>query len=216
MADQKAGWYPDPTGDAAKLRYWDGAQWTNEFADNPGFVQAADQTAQVAGAAVQDAQPATVVEQAADAVEAVAAGIEEAAPVATQFEQQPVTPVQPPVAPVQQPVQPLQPAQPHAVVADTSYYNTTGGQPGAYPSYAPPAAKQSNGLAIAALICGIVGLCPFTFGLPAIAAIILGIIARKNPVQKGLATVGMVLGIVALVIGISVLVLGIVAASMNL
>lgn len=32
MADQQAGWYPDPSGDVSKLRYWDGVQWTNDFA----------------------------------------------------------------------------------------------------------------------------------------------------------------------------------------
>lgn len=42
MADQQAGWYPDPSGDASKLRYWNGAQWTNDFADaNPTQQQAA-------------------------------------------------------------------------------------------------------------------------------------------------------------------------------
>jgi len=33
MAGQQAGWYPDPSGDASKLRYWDGAQWTSDFND---------------------------------------------------------------------------------------------------------------------------------------------------------------------------------------
>lgn len=32
MADQQAGWYPDPLGDATKLRYWNGAQWTEDYA----------------------------------------------------------------------------------------------------------------------------------------------------------------------------------------
>ena len=32
MADPQAGWYPDPSGDATKLRYWNGAQWTDDFA----------------------------------------------------------------------------------------------------------------------------------------------------------------------------------------
>lgn len=32
MADHQAGWYPDPSGDATKLRYWDGTQWTNDYA----------------------------------------------------------------------------------------------------------------------------------------------------------------------------------------
>lgn len=34
MTDQPvAGWYPDPSGDPSKLRYWDGTQWTNDFAN---------------------------------------------------------------------------------------------------------------------------------------------------------------------------------------
>lgn len=32
MAEHQAGWYPDPSGDATKLRYWDGAQWTDDYA----------------------------------------------------------------------------------------------------------------------------------------------------------------------------------------
>lgn len=32
MADQQAGWYADPSGDPTKLRYWNGTQWTNDFA----------------------------------------------------------------------------------------------------------------------------------------------------------------------------------------
>lgn len=31
MADGSAGWYPDPSGDASRLRYWDGAQWTSDY-----------------------------------------------------------------------------------------------------------------------------------------------------------------------------------------
>jgi hypothetical protein len=28
-----AGWYPDPSGDATKLRYWDGTTWTEQTQD---------------------------------------------------------------------------------------------------------------------------------------------------------------------------------------
>jgi len=31
MSQQKPGWYRDPQGDASKLRYWDGSQWTNNL-----------------------------------------------------------------------------------------------------------------------------------------------------------------------------------------
>lgn len=32
MTTPAAGWYPDPSGDSSKLRYWDGANWTEHFA----------------------------------------------------------------------------------------------------------------------------------------------------------------------------------------
>lgn len=31
MAEQQEGWYPDPSGDASRLRYWDGVQWTSDY-----------------------------------------------------------------------------------------------------------------------------------------------------------------------------------------
>ncbi|MGO5317631.1 DUF2510 domain-containing protein [Paraeggerthella sp. Marseille-Q4926] len=33
MTNPQAGWYADPSGDAAKLRYWNGEQWTDDYAD---------------------------------------------------------------------------------------------------------------------------------------------------------------------------------------
>lgn len=33
MANPIAGWYPDPSGDKTKLRWWDGNQWTDNYAD---------------------------------------------------------------------------------------------------------------------------------------------------------------------------------------
>lgn len=47
MADLQAGWYPDPSGDATKQRYWDGAQWTDNYRD---VGQAAQPTESVAPA----------------------------------------------------------------------------------------------------------------------------------------------------------------------
>ena len=47
MTDQPvAGWYPDPSGDPSKLRYWDGMQWTNDFADAQPSQPAAGPAAQ--------------------------------------------------------------------------------------------------------------------------------------------------------------------------
>jgi len=147
MSEQQAGWYPDPSGDASKLRYWDGTQWTSNFTDT-----------QPQSAFVQEAQPV-----------------------------QPTQPVQAPV----------QPTQPQAVQPQAPYnYNYNQPQSQAYVQ----APSQSNGLAIAALICGIVGFC--SFGLASIAAIILGVMGRKKPVQQGLATAGLIMGIASLVLWI--------------
>jgi len=33
MTQVNAGWYPDPSGDPSKLRYWDGVQWTDNYSD---------------------------------------------------------------------------------------------------------------------------------------------------------------------------------------
>ena len=32
MAEIPAGWYPDPSGNADQLRYWNGSQWTDNYA----------------------------------------------------------------------------------------------------------------------------------------------------------------------------------------
>ena len=60
MTNPQAGWYPDPSGDPAKLRYWDGTRWTDNFAPalqataNPANA-AAQQAAAAGGAAAQQA-----------------------------------------------------------------------------------------------------------------------------------------------------------------
>lgn len=42
MAGSEAGWYPDPSGDPSKLRFWNGAQWTDGCAPaQPGRPSAA-------------------------------------------------------------------------------------------------------------------------------------------------------------------------------
>jgi uncharacterized membrane protein len=101
------------------------------------------------------------------------------------------TPVPPP--PQEQPAYPSGPPQ---------YSN---------PLQAPP--RQSNGLAVAALVLGIVGavfgLIPLTFFIAFICgvlAVIFGFVglgkARRGAEHKGMAIAGLVLGFVALVLGI--------------
>ena len=152
MAEQQAGWYPDPSGNSTKLRYWDGNKWTSDFTDTPG--------------------------------------------------QSSLT-------------QPIQPAQtvptPQAYAPSNSPYNYPNAQQ-VNPYYIPPApVSQTNGLAIAALVCGVVGLC--AYGIPSIVAIILGALGRKNPVQQGIATAGLILGIIGTLFWLLILIVAIVAAA---
>ena len=57
MSESRAGWYPDPSGDPSKLRYWDGTQWTDDYADSPTCAQAsAEQVDPAAGEVVCQAQ----------------------------------------------------------------------------------------------------------------------------------------------------------------
>lgn len=58
MASAQPGWYPDPSGDATKLRYWDGTQWTDNYTANPQqqAAQAAPQQPQADPAQQQGAQ----------------------------------------------------------------------------------------------------------------------------------------------------------------
>lgn len=67
-----------------------------------------------------------------------------------------------------------------------------------------PVEKKSNGVAIAALVCGIVSLCCCNpLYLVSLLAVILGIIGvANNNGGKGMAITGIILGIVAVCLGI--------------
>ena len=68
MTQQQAGWYADPEGNASKLRFWDGNQWTQDYMDAPS--QAAIQPA--AQATAQGASPDQTVVQTADTAQVAA------------------------------------------------------------------------------------------------------------------------------------------------
>jgi hypothetical protein len=84
-----------------------------------------------------------------------------------------------------------------------------------YPPYAPyPAAPPTNGLAIAALVCGVGG---FVIGLSFIPAIICGHLARRQIRQTGeqgggMALAGLILGYVGTALFIAVIAVFIVIA----
>ncbi|MCL1797759.1 MAG: DUF4190 domain-containing protein [Eggerthellaceae bacterium] len=93
--------------------------------------------------------------------------------------------------------------QPQTAVAPVQpgYSQPGYGQPGyMQPGYGQSGAvaPQKNGMAVASLVCGLVGLFVFGFVL-GVLAIILGVLARKRPDRKGMATAGIILGAIALV-----------------
>jgi len=93
--------------------------------------------------------------------------------------------------------------------------------PGAPINYSTPPQKPSSGLAVAALIVGIVSIFPgcclgYWTILPGIVAIVLAVMARKAIAEgrasgSGMALGGMITGIVGLIIGIAMLILLLVA-----
>lgn len=84
------------------------------------------------------------------------------------------------------------------------------GAPGGYPppggGFAPPPAKQSNGIAIAALVCGIITIvsCIFPLGVVAVILGFVGLSKAKNlnGSGRGLAIGGIITGIVGLISGL--------------
>ena len=86
--------------------------------------------------------------------------------------------------------------------------------PGAPAAYAPPVAQAANGFAVTALVCGIIGavfgLIPLTFFIAwilGIIAVVFGALGRRRARlqaagRKGMATAGLVLGIIALALGV--------------
>ena len=84
--------------------------------------------------------------------------------------------------------------------------------PGASYSTGTMASQSTNGMAIAALVCGILGVvsCGYTFFVAPVLAIIFAVIAKKQIAQRGqagagLATAGLVLGIIGAVISVLIL-----------
>jgi hypothetical protein len=151
MSDQQAGWYPDPSGDASKLRYWNGSQWTNEYSAAPSGEKAS-----------------VVVEETVYTPSAGQGQIPQAQPI----------------------------AQAQSVYVQTQI-------------------EPTNGMAVASLIVSIFGFCSGTV-IPSIVGIILAVLAKKKPGGKGLATGGLVVGIIGAAIWVIVwtlFIIGIIAAA---
>ena len=90
------------------------------------------------------------------------------------------------------------------------------------PQYQPPSQKQGNGLAIAGMVLGIIGLvgiCIWWLGLPcAIVGLILSCLGKKKSkitgTGGGMATAGIVTSVIALALAIIGIILVIVGVSM--
>lgn len=122
---------------------------------------------------------------------------------AFQHRPQPVQPAQPQQAwggqPQPQPQQPYNPYQ----------------QQGGPMQYATPMAGATNGAATTSMVLGICSLV-LCMCLPlGIAAIITGVVAKKNPVNQGQATAGIVMGIISTVLGGLWVLFNIIAAVAN-
>jgi hypothetical protein len=96
-------------------------------------------------------------------------------------------------------------------------FGTPGFTPGGFPAAPPPGSKVTNGLAIASLICGVLGLALFWacfVGLVlAIVAVVLGVMGRSKSRQlpgesgSGMALAGMITGGIGVALGILMVVL---------
>lgn len=231
-----AAWHPDPTA-AHEYRWWDGTRWTEHVADGgQASVDplSGDPGAGTTGGTGTDAdtgQSAHGGDTEASGTDAdVGRSAHEGDTEASGSWQQPGSaeaaataeqPVQQPEQTWQQPAQPAdqswqQPADPGA---------RTGGQPPSWqespswsqpgqPAAAPAPAPATNGVAIAALVIGIIAILiswvPALGALAGILALVLGFVgrskAKKTPanVGSGQALTGIVTGILATLISIGV------------
>jgi hypothetical protein len=76
-----------------------------------------------------------------------------------------------------------------------------------YPHYGASgnASPQTNGLAIASLICSCAGIIPFFFGLPLILGIIFGFVSRSQIRNARGAQTGAALALAGIIVGFSII-----------
>jgi len=223
MADQQAGWYPDPSGDGTKLRYWDGAQWTENFADS-GAAQAG-----VQAQPVQQEQPMQPIAEQTQPVQPLQpappqpAQPFEAAPPVQPFEAPQPAPAPPPQyapqdqAPQYAPQAPqYAPQEPQA----PQYAPQAPPQPAAAP-YGAPAPKATKGKLFSIIAMGLAALGLLIAFIPILAAktsfiwlslilivvslavgIVGVIMARGGKGPKGFTLAGVLAAVAALIITI--------------
>ena len=100
---------------------------------------------------------------------------------------------------------------------DNNGYNNYGNQGGmpngnyGYNGGVPQEPKQGSGFAITSLVCGILSIlcCYCTLGatvIPAIMAIIFGIVAQKKGQSKGLSIAGIICGVIGLLLSLGMII----------
>ncbi|MFP4634905.1 MAG: DUF2510 domain-containing protein [Nitriliruptoraceae bacterium] len=209
-----AAWHPDPTG-RHEYRYWDGQQWTDHVADQGqasidpvaggGAGAGGDAADEAAGGAdASEGEQPSAGDSGWTAPESSPAGTDAGA--AQPAAGQPATPSE-------------APAQGQPTAGGGQSPPTWGQQPApAAGGGQPPATGQSasSGLAVAALIIGIlsllVGLIPF-IGLlgvvGGIIALILGLVGRSKAKRGqasggGMALAGAVIGVIGMLVAIGI------------
>jgi hypothetical protein len=174
-----AGWYPDPSGDTTKIRYWSGSDWTDQFLD----AATSNAEASVSPASFGTNAAQTPVVQIGDGQQGqYDAATQQGQPQSGDYAQQ---------------QQYGSASQPFAPTPSYSYQT---------PAPTTPQSNPRKGLAIAGLICALVGF-GFLVVLPWIGFIfsllgfIFGLVARKGAL-KGVAVAAIILGILGFILNL--------------
>lgn len=102
-----------------------------------------------------------------------------------------------------------QPGQPYPGNYQQGYnggpgYNNGNGYNNGYDGYGYPPRNQANGVAIAALVTGLISMCccfcPYVSLPCAIAGIIMAILSRKNGGMNAMSIIGLITSIIGLII----------------
>ena len=75
-------------------------------------------------------------------------------------------------------------------------------------------ARQTNGLAVASLVCACAGIVPFFFGLPCVLGVIFGFVARSQIRRTNGAQEGSGLALAGIIVGFSLIALFIALVSL--